>query len=457
MGGSSGGGGQSTVTTQVEKLPQELVPFYQDLLGRGVYESLTGYETYPDRRLADFDPYEAGAQEAYAEMALEGTPQGFADAQTGMREIAMGSPYERAVAGDSQAQGLAQLFQNATTTPDFYGSREPAAGQGVPSLASRRAAFREQQPTPLRAAGMTQEEMDEVDAFNARMDADPDFAASQGFGSEAEIKALTDDLDATSNFSSLEEQQADPRVQRIQELQSQQMSERPQASSEMERYMNPFQQTFIDRQKRMAREEAQRQQRNLGLEAAQAGSLGGGFEAVTRSEQQRNLSNQLQDIQAAGDMANFEQARRAYESDRQNRMDVADLGLRGFEGIGRDVDRRGAAAQSMANLSGQRQAMEIDRLGNLESAGQRRRGLAQQGLDIGYKDFQRQQAFPREQLNLYSSLLRGVPVGPGQYTSTYGDQPSAFQQLVGSGLGAAGLYGATQGSSGGWGSGWGGS
>lgn len=138
-------------------------------------------------------------------------------------------------------------------------------------------------------------------------------------------------------------------------------------------------------------------------------------------------------------------------------MDVADLGLRGFEGIGRDVDRRGAAAQSMANLSGQRQAMEIDRLGNLESAGQRRRGLAQQGLDIGYKDFQRQQAFPREQLNLYSSLLRGVPVGPGQYTSTYGDQPSAFQQLVGSGLGAAGLYGATQGSSGGWGSGWGGS
>ena len=61
-----GGGGQNTVTTQVEKLPAELVPFYQDLLGRGVYETLTGYETYPFRRLADFDPYEAGAQEAYA-------------------------------------------------------------------------------------------------------------------------------------------------------------------------------------------------------------------------------------------------------------------------------------------------------------------------------------------------------------------------------------------------------
>ena len=44
-----------------------------------------------------------------------------------------------------------------------------------------------------------------------------------------------------------------------------------------------------------------------------------------KRKEKRNLMNQMQDIQAAGDMANFEQARRAYESDRQNRMDVADL------------------------------------------------------------------------------------------------------------------------------------
>ena len=433
---SKGGGSapQSTVTTQVEKLPVELVPFYKDLLGRGVYESLTGYETYPERRLADFDPYEAGAQEAYANMALEGTPQALADAQSSVREIAMGSPYDRAVAGDSQTRGLAQLFEDAGATPDFYGPREPAAGQGIPSLASRRAAFREQQPTPLRAVGMTQEEMDEVDAFNARMEADPEIDDRM-----REIMSLTDDLNATANFSSLEEQQADPRVQRLQELQTQQVGERPQVSSEMERYMNPFQQTFIDRQKRMAREEAQRQQRDLGLDAAQAGVLSGGFEAIARSEQERNLANQLQDIQAAGDMANFQQARQAYESDRRNRMDLADLGLRGFEGIGRDVDRRRTAALDMANLSGQRQAQEIDRLANLESAGQRRRGLAQQGLDIGYGDFLRQQAFPREQLNLYSGLLRGVPVGPGQYSAVYGNQPPAGQQIAGSLVGLAGL------------------
>ena len=413
-----GGGGQNTVTTQVEKLPSELVPFYQDLLGRGVYESLTGYETYPFRRLADFDPYEAGAQEAYAEMALEGTPESFREAQEGLREIAIGSPYQRAVAGDQVTAGLFDTIGRAGATPDFYGPREPVQGQR--NLLGRGAS----------EAGLSEEQIDD------RM---------------REIMSLSDDLSATANFSSLEEQQADPRVQRLQELQTQQAGERPQVSSEMERYMNPFQQTFIDRQKELARDESARQQTEIGQQAAMAGGLGGYREGIMQAEREKNLMNQMQDIQAAGDMANFDQARRAYESDRQNRMDVADLGMRGYTTIGGDLDRRMRAAQSMSDMSGTRQAMEFDRLGQLEAAGSRRRALAQQGLDIGYQDFLRQQAFPREQLNLYSGLLRGVPVGPGTYKSVYGDQPSGFQQLLGGGLGAAALYGGLRGSSGGWG------
>ena len=376
-----GGGGQNTVTTQVEKLPAELVPYYQDLLGRGVYETLTGYETYPFRRLADFDPYEAGAQEAYANMALEGTPESFREAQEGLREIATGSPYQRAVAGDQVTAGLFDTIGRAGTTPDFYG---PIA----------------ERPTA------------------------------------EEVEVIEDEVE---EISPLDESIA------------QTMSERPQTSSEMQRYMNPFQQTFIDRQKELARQESARQQSEIGQQAAMAGGLGGYREGIMQAERERNLMNQMQDIQAAGDMANFEQARRAFESDRQNRMDVADLGIRGYTTIGGDLDRRMRAAQSMADLSGTRQAMEFDRLGQLESAGSRRRALAQQGLDIGYQDFLRQQAFPREQLNLYSGLLRGVPVGPGTYKSVYGDQPSGFQQLLGGGLGAAALYGGLRGSSGGWG------
>jgi hypothetical protein len=432
-----GGGGQNTVTTQVEKLPAELVPYYQDLLGRGVYETLTGYETYPFRRLADFDPYEAGAQEAYANMALEGTPESFREAQEGLREIATGSPYQRAVAGDQVTAGLFDTIGRAGTTPDFYGPREPAAG-----LTGSQ---------PPQMMGLEPTTPDGVQYDPSKIVPNTTGQRLVGDDRMREIMSLTDDLDATANFSSLEEQQADPRVQRLQELQTQQVGERPQASSEMERYMNPFQQTFIDRQKELARQESARQQSEIGQQAAMAGGLGGYREGIMQAEREKNLMNQMQDIQAAGDMANFEQARRAYESDRQNRMDVADLGIRGYTTIGGDLDRRMRAAQSMADLSGTRQAMEFDRLGQLESAGSRRRALAQQGLDIGYQDFLRQQAFPREQLNLYSGLLRGVPVGPGTYKSVYGDQPSGFQQLLGGGLGAAALYGGLRGSSGGWG------
>ena len=382
-----GGGGQNTVTTQVEKLPAELVPFYQDLLGRGVYETLTGYETYPFRRLADFDPYEAGAQEAYANMALEGTPESFREAQEGLREIATGSPYQRAVAGDQVTAGLFDTIGRAGTTPDFYG--------------------------PIGERPIAEE-----------------------------VEVIEDEVEEIPPLSF--DQELDESI-------AQTMSERPQTSSEMQRYMNPFQQAFIDRQKELARQESARQQSEIGQQAAMAGGLGGYREGIMQAERERNLMNQMQDIQAAGDMANFEQARRAFESDRQNRMDVADLGIRGYTTIGGDLDRRMRAAQSMADLSGTRQAMEFDRLGQLESAGSRRRALAQQGLDIGYQDFLRQQAFPREQLNLYSGLLRGVPVGPGTYKSVYGDQPSGFQQLLGGGLGAAALYGGLRGSSGGWG------
>lgn len=439
-----GGGGQNTVTTQVEKLPAELVPFYQDLLGRGVYETLTGYETYPFRRLADFDPYEAGAQEAYANMALEGTPESFREAQEGLREIAVGSPYQRAVSGDQVTAGLFDTIGRAGATPDFYG----------PSRQSQPFSSLEEQQADPRVQRMNELSNQMSDMVSSRRDAlynrinDAGLSDLRGVGqTDEDVRRmreiqLQEELEADEGFIALRDE--------VDGLNRDIMTS-SQPTSEMERYMNPFQQTFIDRQKELARQESARQQSEIGQQAAMAGGLGGYREGIMQAEREKNLMNQMQDIQAAGDMANFEQARRAYESDRQNRMDVADLGIRGYTTIGGDLDRRMRAAQSMADLSGTRQAMEFDRLGQLESAGSRRRALAQQGLDIGYQDFLRQQAFPREQLNLYSGLLRGVPVGPGTYKSVYGDQPSGFQQLLGGGLGAAALYGGLRGSSGGWG------
>ena len=468
---SKGGGSapQSTVTTQVEKLPVELVPFYKDLLGRGVYESLTGYETYPFRRLADFDPYEAGAQQAYQEMAEAGTPQGFTEAQQGFREVMAGTPYQRVIQGDEVTQELArQLGQYATTRPEFS-------------------------------------DLDMTAKDFTKAGVQDDYLLGQD--------DLTYDDIAVDEIGDLDEIALDQfRDEGI-----------------LESYMNPYQQQFLDRQKRLAREESEIAANQIAQQATMAGGLGGYREGIMQSERERNLGEQLQDIQSRGDMENYLQARQAFEQDRaadfqsqqanvqsdwqaqqanlqadlqaqqanvqsalqfgeadrqagfqdigqarqqfeQDRLadiqraefnrqglaEQADIAMRGYQTLGGDIDRRMGAADRMANLAGTRQAMEYDRLGQLESAGARRRGLAQQGLDIGYQDFLRQQAFPRAQLNLYSGLLRGVPVGPGQYTSVYGNQPTATQQLVGAGISGVGLLNATRGGSGGWGAGWGG-
>ena len=489
---SKGGGGQNTVTTQVEKLPEELVPFYEDLLGRGTYESLTGYVPYPSRRLAEFDPYEGGAQQAYAEMALAGTPESFREAQSVAREAAIGSPYQRAMMADQATREMMRgVGEYRRERPQFADIRTGAVDFTQPGtqedyLADQADLTGLEGAAIANLTGLEGEAIGDLTALGGEAVGD---IGVTGFGDEGILES----------------------------------------------YMNPYQQNFLDVQKDLAREESERAANQIAAQAAMSGGLGGYREGVMQSERERNLGTQLGEIQSRGDMENYLQARQAFEADRaadytadvanrqaalqfgeadrqaalqfgqadrdaalrfgeadrqaalqfgeadrqaafqdlaqarqafeQDRQaniqraefnraglgEAAQLGMQGYGTLGQDIDRRMMAGQRMSDLTGTRQAMEYDRLGQLESAGQRRRALAQQGLDIGYQDFLRQQAFPREQLNLYSSMLRGIPVGPGQYTAMYGNQPSPLQQMVGAGISGIGAYNSLTRGGGGWG------
>lgn len=501
--GGGGGGGQNTVTTQVEKLPEELVPFYEDLLGRGTYESLTGYVPYPSRRLAEFDPYEGGAQKAYAEMALAGTPESFRESQAVAREAAIGSPYQRALMADQATQEMMRgVGEYRRNRPQFADIRTGAVDFTQPG---------------------TQE----------------DYLADQGDLTGLEGAAIGNLKGLTGTTIGNLKGLKGTTIGNLKNLTGEAVGDIGVAGfgdeGILKSYMNPYQQNFLDVQKRLATEESERAANQIAAQAAMSGGLGGYREGIMQSERERNLGEQLQDIQSRGDMENYLQARQAFEADRaadytadvanrqaalqfgeadrqaafqfgqadrdaalrfgeadrqaalqfgeadrqarfqdlaqarqafeQDRQaniqraefnraglgEAAQLGMQGYGSLGQDIDRRMMAGQRMSDLTGTRQAMEYDRLGQLESAGQRRRALAQQGLDIGYQDFLRQQAFPREQLNLYSSMLRGIPVGPGQYTAMYGNTPSPLQQMVGAGISGIGAYNSLTGGGGGWG------
>ena len=245
----------------------------------------------------------------------------------------------------------------------------------------------------------------------------------------------------------------------------------------IQRYTNPYQQMVTDIEKREAARQSDIMGSQIGQRAAQAGGMGGYREAIMQAERERNLGQQLGDIQTRGSQAGFQQAQKAFESDRDaryragqlglqtgqaadtsfSRQDEArlgadrfnveaqrqrsELGLRGLQGDQAGTNQRLDAARVLGGFGQQQQDMDYTRLKNLQASGEIQRQLDQQGMSMGYQDFLRQQAFPREQLGFFNNMLRGLPITPGSTTASYGG-PSSAERLLGSGISSVGLYNA---------------
>ena len=222
-------------------------------------------------------------------------------------------------------------------------------------------------------------------------------------------------------------------------------------------YMNPYQQNVTDIQKRAAVRQSRIQGNEIAGQAAQAGGLGGYREAIMQAERQRNLNQSLNDMQAQGNLAGYQQAMQGIEADRRSRMDEDTRRMQarqqnaalmqqrsqlGLAGLGQDMamrDQSLRAAGMLSDLGKADQSMALERLGALGGVGEIRRGMAQRSMDTGYEDYLRQRSYPYQQLNLFSQMLQGLPVTPEQTRSIYGG-PSAAQQALGAGIGGLGLY-----------------
>jgi hypothetical protein len=98
------------------------------------------------------------------------------------------------------------------------------------------------------------------------------------------------------------------------------------------------------------------------------------------------------------------------------------------------------AGQTLTNIGSAQQQADQARLGMQQSTAAQRQALNQQYLDTAYQDFLRQRDYPMEQMQQYSSLLRGVPVAPNSTTSTYAPSPSIGSQLISGGIGGLSMY-----------------
>jgi hypothetical protein len=191
-------------------------------------------------------------------------------------------------------------------------------------------------------------------------------------------------------------------------------------------YFNPYTENVLDVQKRRATQTFQEQQAGRDASAINAGAFGGDRRFVSDSLAQRDLNNQLQDIDATGLQAMFDRGTALFQNDETNRRLGAGLGL--------------DAATTLGGLGQMKNDINLQNAEALSGVGAKTQQRQQAGLDLAYKDFTQQRDYPSQQLSLYSQLLSGTPVQANTSTTVTEPAPDFLSQLLGLAVGGAGIF-----------------
>lgn len=130
----------------------------------------------------------------------------------------------------------------------------------------------------------------------------------------------------------------------------------------LQRFMSPYQQNVIDIQKREARRQSDITGEQIGSQAAQAGGLGGYREAILQAERERNLGQQLGDIQAMGSQQAYQQAVQQIGAERAADLQAAQFGLQQF-GLGEQAAQTQEQLAQQAFAFGEQAKQQAAKLG----------------------------------------------------------------------------------------------
>ena len=192
-------------------------------------------------------------------------------------------------------------------------------------------------------------------------------------------------------------------------------------ASDISSGMSPYMQNVVDIEKREAQRAAEPMQQQIAAQAIGAqGAFGGSRQAILEAEANRNLQQQLGDIQTRGQQAAFQESQRAFEAQKARQL---------------------AGGQQFAGLTSTQQGSAMKELGALAGVGEQQRQQTQKALDLGFQQFREEQTYPEASLQQYQSIIRGFPISP---TTTQTQQsllptPSLSQQLIGGAAATAGL------------------
>lgn len=216
-------------------------------------------------------------------------------------------------------------------------------------------------------------------------------------------------------------------------------------------FMSPYMQNVVDIQKQEAIRDYQKQVPELQAAATRAGAYGGSRQAIMQAEGQRNLMQNLGDIQGRGQQAAYEQALQSMQFGSQMGLQGLQTGL---QGVGQGINAAqlglqgaGTMLQGAGTLGQLGQTEFGQRTGTIElqnALGTQQQQQQQQLKDFDYQQYLDELNFPYTQLAFMSDMTRGLPVSQSAQT-VYQQQPSSNAQLLGAGLQAFGYLNRAQG------------
>jgi hypothetical protein len=197
----------------------------------------------------------------------------------------------------------------------------------------------------------------------------------------------------------------------------------PTRTEEVQQYMSPYIQNVVDIETREAQRKSDVAKQQLASQAVDSGGYGSSREAILQAELQRNLQQQLGDIQAKGTAAAYEDAQRRMAEQR-----------------GREL----SAGAQFSNLGVTAPGQAMKEFQGLEAVGAQKQAQQQQGLNIAQQEYEIARTFPERTLQDYSSIVRGfaapIPASSTLNTQTTTPPPSFMQNastLAGLGLTAS--------------------
>ena len=214
----------------------------------------------------------------------------------------------------------------------------------------------------------------------------------------------------------------------------------------VDQYMNPYMQTVVDSQKRAAREEFSKQQNKTMAGKVSHGAMGGYRDTVGQMVAQAENAKVMSDIQGEGSSAAYQDARKAFDLDRNARLEAEgmsdmsrfrgseqqfNVGKENMANILKQAKARSDMSSRYSDLDRDTQDRAYKRMDKMSAAGAERYRLEQAKKDLAFDEYMREFNYPQEQMSWLSGIMSGVPTQANAYVRTPG--PSGLQ----SGIGAA--------------------